>query len=711
MSSPAPEDSIPSTPPLPDNDGLNGTRGNVDATLQPPTLANSTPRGTSPRDSFAPSANAPLVSDTEKVYGDGLEEDTVNQPERRKSLFKRPLFLIAVAAVVAVVALAVILPVYFTVIKPKNKSSSGGGNPNSTNNPGNPNSPKGLTTGGDGSTVTTDNGTQFTYHNPFGGFWVWDPADPFNDNAQPNSWTPPLNTSWTWGVDQLYGVNIGGWFVLEPFISPALYQKYGGAAVDEWTLSTLMAADTASGGLNQLEQHYDTFVTEIDFAEIAGAGINWIRLPIPFWAIDVWEGEPFLPRTSWTYILRAFQWARKYGIRISIDLHTAPGSQNGYNHSGKENVVNFLYGPMGYANSQRMVNYIRIFTEFFTQPEYVNVIPMFGIINEAVVKNIGIETLTSFYLESYEVIRAITGVGEGKGPYISLNDGGGYTGWAGLLPNVDRVILDTHPYFAFNGQPNTQPVNVPAADGLMGGIWPALACTAWKNATIASQTAFGVTISGEYSTGINDCGFYLRMVEPYTPDNPDCAFWNAWEDWDQNTKEGLLNFALASMDAAEYPFFWTWKVAPMQNGSIGAPLWSYQLGLQNGWIPSDPRTSQGKCDALGVTGKFDGTYLPWQTGGSGAGNVPASVSASYPWPPATISSGGVPSVLPQYTLSGSISTLPPPTFTATKVTIDGWYDSGDTLPAPTPMPGCPYPNAWGGPTTIAVPIAGCTPAA
>jgi hypothetical protein len=54
-------------------------------------------------------------------------------------------------------------------------------------------------------------------------------------------------------------VNIGGWFVLEPFISPALYQKYPGA-VDEWTLSQLMAADTASGGLNQLETHYDTFI-------------------------------------------------------------------------------------------------------------------------------------------------------------------------------------------------------------------------------------------------------------------------------------------------------------------------------------------------------------------------------------------------------------------------------------------------------------------
>lgn len=49
--------------------------------------------------------------------------------------------------------------------------------------------------------------------------------------------------------------------MLEPFISPSLYQRYAAAgAVDEWTISTLMAADTANGGLNQLEQHYDTFI-------------------------------------------------------------------------------------------------------------------------------------------------------------------------------------------------------------------------------------------------------------------------------------------------------------------------------------------------------------------------------------------------------------------------------------------------------------------
>lgn len=197
----------------------------------------------------------------------------------------------------------------------------------------------------------------------------------------------------------LHSVNLGGWFVLEPFISPALYQKYQKStpqAIDEWTLSQAMAADTSSsGGLqNQLEDHYNTFITEEDFAQIAGAGLNWVRVPIPFWTIDVWDSEPFLARVSWKYILRMFRWARKYGLRINIDLHTIPGSQNGYNHSGKDGQINFLMGVMGYANAQRTLGYLRIIAEFISQPEYQNVVPMFGIVNEARTQQIGKDVIS-----------------------------------------------------------------------------------------------------------------------------------------------------------------------------------------------------------------------------------------------------------------------------------------------------------------------------
>jgi hypothetical protein len=62
-----------------------------------------------------------------------------------------------------------------------------------------------------------------------------------------------------------YSVNIGGWLVTEPFIVPALYQKYSNLTygngsfeiTDEWKLVTQMKAD---GSIGDLENHYDTFI-------------------------------------------------------------------------------------------------------------------------------------------------------------------------------------------------------------------------------------------------------------------------------------------------------------------------------------------------------------------------------------------------------------------------------------------------------------------
>ena len=210
-------------------------------------------------------------------------------------------------------------------------------------------------------------------------------------------------------------MNLGGWLVPEPFIVPALFEPYLNAKIparDEWTLSQNMAADTANGGLNQLENHYKTFIvrppipssslpltplfqTEKDFAAIAAAGLNWVRLPIPFWAIQKYDNEPFLEGVAWTYVLKAFAWARKYGLRVNLDLHTFPGSQNGYNHSGKQGMINFMMGSMGIANAQRGMEYQRILVEFISQPEYANVVPLFGVVNEVRTKDIGMDVMTS----------------------------------------------------------------------------------------------------------------------------------------------------------------------------------------------------------------------------------------------------------------------------------------------------------------------------
>ena len=61
----------------------------------------------------------------------------------------------------------------------------------------------------------------------------------------------------------------------------------------------------------------------------------------------------------------------------------------GYNHSGKLGQINFMSGVMGLANAQRTLSYIRIITEFISQKEYKDLIPLFGIVNEVCVFVVG----------------------------------------------------------------------------------------------------------------------------------------------------------------------------------------------------------------------------------------------------------------------------------------------------------------------------------
>jgi len=80
------------------------------------------------------------------------------------------------------------------------------------------------------------------------------------------------------------------------------------------------------------------------------------------------------------------------------------------------------------------------------------------------------------YAEAYRMIREITGTGAGKGPVVSIHDGFRNTdAWVGYLPGADRLALDQHPYFAFNGGPALEPIDTGVGAGA-GGEWVGRAC-------------------------------------------------------------------------------------------------------------------------------------------------------------------------------------------------------------------------------------------
>jgi hypothetical protein len=324
---------------------------------------------------------------------------------------------------------------------------------------------------------------------------------------------------------------------------------------------------------------------------------------------------------------------------------------------------------------------------------------------------------------------------------VSFHDGFlGPDQWKGYFPNADRASLDMHPYLCFSGQ-SADPITARATQP----------CGAWGSLFNNTMSNFGFIVAGEFSNAVTDCGTYVngvgqgtRYEGTYTldgshPNLGNCdTDWLDYENWDSATKKAYLTFAKSSMDALQvrfpFPFistmilrnrtqnwfFWTWKIGNSTAGKIEAPHWSYQLGLQEGWMPTDPRAAIGQC---GNTSPFEGTLSSWQTGGASAGNIPTDVLNELSWPPPSIVFDGKVtspgSVLPTYAPSGSPVTLPGLTMTpasgqpsATKTVTpgSGWANTADTAGMMKPIAGCNYLDPWIG-SSVSPPSPLCTNAA
>jgi glucan 1,3-beta-glucosidase len=122
---------------------------------------------------------------------------------------------------------------------------------------------------------------------------------------------------------KLRGVNLGGWLVLERWMTPSLFD--GTDAADEYSFMQ------TPGASEKLERHRQTFITENDFQWLAEHGVNAVRIPIGYWLFD---GDP--PFTGGiSYLDWAMTMAEKYHLTVLIDLHGVKGSQNGKDHSGR----------------------------------------------------------------------------------------------------------------------------------------------------------------------------------------------------------------------------------------------------------------------------------------------------------------------------------------------------------------------------------------
>jgi len=128
-------------------------------------------------------------------------------------------------------------------------------------------------------------------------------------------------------------------------MTPSLFACAGGSQGGEIDIANGWGSQ--DGARAVLERHWDTFIQASDFAYLSSIGINTVRLPIGFWCLGgtagggdvLLQGTPFdhvagVYKNCWPRIVRAINQAAAVNIGVLVDLHGAPGSQNGRDHSG-----------------------------------------------------------------------------------------------------------------------------------------------------------------------------------------------------------------------------------------------------------------------------------------------------------------------------------------------------------------------------------------
>ncbi|KAJ1664907.1 hypothetical protein IW140_003726 [Coemansia sp. RSA 1813] len=378
--------------------------------------------------------------------------------------------------------------------------------------------------------------------------------------------------------DVIRGVNLGGLFVLEPWITPSLFSQWEGVSnatvVDEWTYCEALGKTECQ---SRLQSHWASWVTESDISTIASLGLNHIRIPIGFWAFSVLPGEPYI-QGQVPYLEQIIQWAGKYNLNVVLDLHGVPGSQNGFDNSGR-------YGGIHWQDTQSNIDRSIQAVEGLATiaAKYPKIVDGIEVVNEPANWGLSMDGVINYYKNAYTSFRQIAPntimlIHDAFLPPSSWNTMN-IQGW-------QNVILDTHTYHVF------------VKDRLTLSRNDHLKATCQDAANVYNFNTHLWTITGEWSLAITDCAKWLNGFGkgarwdgtlPWEMNGPvyqgaTCAGQDSISAWDSSTRIFFRQFAEAQMDAYEAGsgwFFWNFKTE-------SADDWNYIKLAQNGLVPNPP---------------------------------------------------------------------------------------------------------------------------
>jgi len=360
---------------------------------------------------------------------------------------------------------------------------------------------------------------------------------------------------------RLRGVNLGGWLVLEKWMTPSLFA--GMAATDE----TSWCAELGPEAAEKLRRHRESFITREDFAWLAGRGINAVRIPLGHWIF----GPPYPYHPSYgqnpqpfvdgalEILDRAFDWATEFGLHIVLDLHAAPGCQNGFDNGGIKDVCDWHTREEYREYSLSVLG--RLAQRYRGRP----CLHAIEVLNEPR-WDVPTALLEDYYARAYREIRRFC---EPADVAVVFHDGfRSHREYLGLMqaPEFSNVVFDVHRYQCFERADIDLDIH-----GHMDK-----ASMAWRQeADDIIRDLDRPVYAGEWSLGLD-----LKVVSLWAAG----PFNHAMERMD-GFQESLAYRGYAAAQLLTFEkylgwFFWSYKTET-------TPAWCFRECVLRGWLPSD----------------------------------------------------------------------------------------------------------------------------
>jgi len=384
----------------------------------------------------------------------------------------------------------------------------------------------------------------------------------------------------TISADVTRGVNLGGWLMLEPWITPSLFEQFRNTsfentAIDETTFNQRLGYQEA---FKQLEKHWTEWVTEEDFMKIRDYGLDAVRIPFSWWIIHTGTGLV----SGLHHLDRGVQLAKKYGLKVLLDLHGAPLSQNGFDNSGLT-CTNFYRSGKCPTNCPDKLGWgqdadnnfesLRLTLETLKKItlRYKDQDHIYGIqlVNEPWL-TIDIDLLKNWYMEAYTELRSIAP----KSWNIVMHDSFRQNQWQDFMLDKARYpnnIIDSHIYFAFSQDiMKMKPEEIVKAS-----------CNVVDQVKLLKKSGQTVII-GEWSLGHDDCAQWLVGFRQ-NPVKTEILKLSCDEAFSDSDYSNFVRNQLWAWEKADGWFFWNFKNELEDN-------WSYFKLVERGWVPKDART-------------------------------------------------------------------------------------------------------------------------